>query len=498
MPACPQSMIRGIAAKLIRSNFVKALSGFKNLGFVIADLMTNYLLFKQLFCLILIFETLVLWPKFERYFGPLAFPKSFFTTWVRIHTFNLFLLASLASLALNFYPLIASFFVLICMRYLYVTDAKNRISTAGAVGHLCYLTSAYIFLFETAKIFDKSGNLSQFFLSILAIEIGVIMTSAGVYKYLLGYFDGTGFEYALVNPSWSKLFFLFNKLSPNSWVFTFSNWGAFLGEICSGLMFLIPMTRTFGAYLLIFVFIFVFLTVRVAILPLIMISLALLFIPEIHFQVWAVEMSFQSVALPHTALITIKIGFLVYIAIFVLATIFRWIRLKTGISIPNAFNWPLEIFMAYRPFFEWGVFTAGLTNFFIKIETASKMTGKIHKTLYDGFSKNYREVFDSPKLFTRFIHHHESSFMLNIFVPVVIEEEEKQRYIDIFIKKMSSFGKTLLTSDEIEDSLIVYTIVYIEKAGDHFIYTPLYSYFVDALKNQVIQTKVYKELEPNK
>lgn len=461
--------------------------------------MTNFLLFKQVFCLILIFETLVLWPKFYRYFGPPAFPKSLFTTWNRIHLFNLLLLASLLSLFLNFHPLAASVFVLIGMRYLYVTDSANRSFTAGAVGHLCFFTAAYIFFFECAKMIDPSGQLVHFLHQVLAIEIGIIMISAGVYKYLLGFSEGTGFEYALVNPSWSKLFFLFNKLPPSSWIFKANNLLALIGEFASGLFFLIPHTRTIGAYLLFAVFSYVFLTVRVAILPFIMMCLAILYLPPISFHFPEAFTSPRPIQAPQGIIPLIEAVFILYLAVYIAVTIYRWIRLKNQLPLPGILNRPVELFMNLRPFFEWGVFTAGLTNFFIKIEKADKTTGEIRSTVYDGFSKHFREMFDEPRTFTRFIHHHESSIMLNIFMPISLPEgEEKKRYLDIFLKRMSSYGRTFLTPAEIADTMIVYTIVYIEKTPDRFLYSPLYSYFVDVENDRIADTRVYKNLKEMK
>jgi hypothetical protein len=456
--------------------------------------MINYLLFKQVVSIILFFETLVLWPKFSRYFGPLAFPRSFFTTPLRITVFNLFLLLNLICLFLNFYPFAASFFILVSMRYLYVTDSKKRISTAGAVGHICYLTSAYIFFFETAFIIDPSQYLSYFLKAVLAIEVGVVMIFAGLYKYLLGYFEGYGFEYALVNPSWSKLFIFFKKFPPKSWIFKINNVTACFGELISGILFFIPQTRTWGAYLLFVIFTYVFLTVRVAVLPLLMMSIALLYIHPIHIQFPTLEFHIPQIPAPDWILTTIKIFFVLYLATYICTAIYRALKIKLDFTLPDFLEKPMRLFMTYRPFFEWGVFTAGLTNFFVKIEKAPRQRREIRSTIYDGFSKNFREIIDDPKLFFRFIHHHESSFLLNIFMPLNIPEgEERQAYVDNFIKKMVMFAKTLLEESEMQDTLIVYTIMYIEKTDNGFAYSALYSYFVDVESGKVLETRVYKD-----
>lgn len=442
--------------------------------------MTNYLLFKQVICIILCFETLILWPRFYNYFGPLAFPRSLFTTPLRIAAFNLLLLTSLVFLFLNFYSLPASVVLLLCMRYLYVTDAKNRISTLGAVGYVCYLTSAYIFFFELSFIIDSSLNLAHFLLTVLAIEIAIIMTSAGIYKYILGYTRGNGFEYALVNPVWGKFFFLFNKIKPSSWFFKVNNYIAILGEFFSGLLFLIPQTRIWGAYLLIIIFAYAFLTVRVNVLPLLMMSIAMLFIQPIGFQFPAFESQVPQLLVPQGIITSIEVLLILYLAVLISITVYRTLRLSFNLSLPSFLVKPADLFMAYRPYFEWTVFTSVLTHFFVKIEKASKSNDEKIFTVYDGFSKNYGEIFDDPQLFFRFVHHHESSFLLNIFLPVPIpKDRDRKLCVELFIDKMVRYGKTLVPESEIGDTIMIFTFMDIKKAPDSFLYTPLYSYVVD-------------------
>src|SRR5205807_2265462 len=151
----------------------------------------------------------MIWPRFSIYFGPHVFPKSVFTTSLSINIFQIAQLVTLAFLFLGIYPLFASFVLLLLMRYLFVTDGNQRITTFGAPGHMCYLISAYLFFFELSFVIDSTKKLTNFIHSVFAIEVGLIMLTAGIYKYVLGYRDQRGFEYALVNPSWGKFFFFF-------------------------------------------------------------------------------------------------------------------------------------------------------------------------------------------------------------------------------------------------------------------------------------------------
>lgn len=441
--------------------------------------MDNYILFKQIFSLILFIETLVVWPRFSYYFGPQVFPRSIFTTPVRIHIFHVFLLICLVFIFCNYFSVVASFILAVCMRYLFVTDAKNRISTLGAVGHLCFIISAYIFFFDAAFLIDPTHQLTRFLHTILAIEIGTIMMSAGLFKWVLGYFKGNGLEYALVNPSWGKLFFFFNKLRPSSWFIKIHNHAAFALEILSGALFFFPQTRIYGSYLLIAIFTYVFLTVRANILPFLMMALSLLYIPTIPFHFPILHDPIQPYAVSSPFILVIKAMFIVYLIIYILFTLFRLYQLKMNVCVPAPLVKPLHFLRAARPFFEWSVFTVQVTDYFITVSKASKTTQEITDNLYDGFSKHYQEFFEDPALFLRFSHHHESSFSGAIFLDVRLGQITQGDQLNGFIKRMANYASTFLSQSELENTLVVFTLVHIRKIDDRFRYTPLARFFID-------------------
>ncbi len=449
--------------------------------------MDNYLLFKQAVCLIWFFETLVLWPRFDIYFGPQVFPKSLFTTPFRIHAFHLLLLTTLIFLFLNCYSLAASFILFLCMRYLFVSGANSRIATFGAVGHICFVTAAYLFFFEAAFVLDPSHTLALFIQTVLAIEIGIIMLSSGVHKYFSGYLHESGFEYALVNPSWGKFFFFFKKLKPSSWFFKVNNYAAVSSELLIGLFFFLPQTRIFGAYLLLITFLYVFLTVRVNILPLLMMSLTLLYIKPIAFHFPILNEAVPQFVIPEAAIQLIKAIFILYLALYILITLVRMLQMNGKVAIPTFLIKPMRFFIRARPCFEWSVFTFKFTHFFIKITKVSKRTKTITATLFDGFSKNYRELFDDPRLFFRFIHHHEASFLLNIFAPLSLaRNEEMEWYLKLFIQKIGMYVKSFVSESELEDTVIVFTLMHIKKGEDAFFYSPVMNFFVDVKSGEVL------------
>lgn len=417
--------------------------------------MENYLLFKQVVCLILFFETLVIWPRFSLYFSPPVFPNSIFTTPFRIHAFNTVLLTALILLFFNIYPVVASLILFLGVRYLYMADTWNRISTFGAVGHMWVLTTLYLLFFEIAI---KIGALTQLVHTLFALEIGLALFSAGIYKCFSGYLTDSGFEYALVNPSWGKFPSFFKKLKPSSWFFKVNNWTAIAAELLTGVFFFIPQTRFLGACLLAALFLYVFLTVRANILPLLMMSFTLLYLPPIPFHFPALPSS-APLAIPFISLLkALLIAFFAFNLLFTLFYLARLIK-----------PFPVHPFLlrlwSVRPCFIWDVFCSCYTDYFVTIQKASKATKQITATLYDENSH------------FRYFHHHEHSIILNLFALLRGNQETKK----FFLNRTVLYAKTLLPEEEWEETAIVFTIMKIDKTGDKFLYKPFVSFFIDII-----------------
>jgi hypothetical protein len=323
-------------------------------------------------------------------------------------------MASLIGLFFNWLPVLCAGVLCVCMRYLYMKRADF-----GAVGYICVFVTSYLFLFEVALAIG--GGLFAFFSMLLAIELGVMMLSAGIYKYILGYLNDTGFEYALVNPSWGKLSSLFKKLSPSSWFFKLNNYGAFIAEIITGICFFIPETRPIAAFLLFAIFAYIFVTVRVNVIALLMMSLSLLFLEP----------------MPLTSPLTpVMWAFVAYITLHIIITILDLLRIPTDC---------FKLFKRFRPYFPWAVFAPGATHYFIKIENAQDDT----------------QVFPKP-------HHHESSLLLQLFSPF-----HKRPLSDLF-----AYAKSLSTSP------LYFTIMHIVKTPTDFQYIPYQKYYVDPSKGE--------------
>lgn len=442
--------------------------------------MENYLLFKQLVCLILFFKVIVLWPKFHRYFAPPLFQSSWLTSPQRIGAFNLFLLVNIVLTFFNVLSLLTSLFVALSMRYLYVTDSENRIFSGGAVGHVCYFVTAYIFLFEAAFFIDGSQQLVTFIHQVFAIELAVIMLAATYYKVRWGYVSGHGLEYALVNPNWSKFFFVFRKMSPSSWFFSANNYASCIAEFLVGVLFIFPATRLIAASLLLLIFAYIFVLLRVSVLSTIMMSISILYFPPLQFHFPVLDFTMPALNIPHALILGLEVCLVAYIVVLVCTMIYLELAKEKWFYIPQPLATFMETFAKYRPVFIWEVFCSKLTSFFVKIEKVPKEGGRA-LVVYDGFSQKYREVFSKPRRFLRFIHHHEFSSMNCVFLMPIPFDNTEIRAIGErrFKNRLYDYAKTFVPKSDFGKYRIKFTVILIEKTAKNFSYVPDATYFVE-------------------
>jgi hypothetical protein len=249
-----------------------------------------------------------------------------------------------------------------------------------------------------------------------------------------------------------------------------------------------------GGYLLLALFAYAFVTVRVNVLALLMMSLALLYIQPLDFEFPALSLHFAPVAIPQALISLIKGISILYLVLYIALALYRFAQVCLRFATPALLVTPLKLLMKARPYFEWSVFTYTLTHYFIDIRKASKATKEVTATLYDGFSKGCKEIFERPALFMRFCHHHESSLLMYLFSPRLSEFQKEAHvasYAADFTAHFPLYAKTLLTEQEQQDSFLIFTVMVIKKERDCFSYNPAIRLFVDAPSGIVLSEKIY-------
>ncbi len=427
--------------------------------------MENFVLFRQTICLLLFFDFIFLLPDFYIFFGKENFRRSWIDTSAKAYALAVVILADLVLLFLNFYPLVTSMILMLALRYCYITSyIKRLLQGAGAVGHICYFVSVYLFLFELGTALDPE-RLLAFFHEVFAFEIGLLMVMAGLYKGVLGYMRNEGVEYGLVNPMWGKFYLFFKKIPPNSWIHAANNWAAFLGESLAGLLFFIPEYRLWGVVLIFAIFLFVFATIKVGVLPLMMMGSMILYLPPISFHF--PQVADQSPLNLYAPVLTpwIKGVFIGYLAVLVIAYSLLLLKHIWEIKVP----WILQKFIDYRPVFQWGVFTKSVTDYVVTIETLSKETGEAVEVIFDGVG----------------IHHHHSSMLMSMFGLEKFHEIEGN--LSTFYGKMLAHAKMLHPKKSGENFAYRYQLYEIEKTENGFNYRSFASFVVDPQSDRVIR-----------
>src|SRR5438034_7224645 len=88
------------------------------------------------------------------------------------------------------------------------------------------------------------------------------MLSSGLYKLSAGYARNYGMELGMANPEWGYWWRVYQKLSPEHWLFKILNHLAWSTEVAIATLLFIPQTRFWGGLLLIVSFAFIATQIR--------------------------------------------------------------------------------------------------------------------------------------------------------------------------------------------------------------------------------------------
>ena len=267
-------------------------------------------------------------------------------------------------------------FVATCLsRYFFVYQRYRGMGRGfGAPGFMSYWTLLYVFLFELG--IQHSFNQKSIHI-VMALDFGLVMLSAALYKSLNGYFSEKGIEYGLVNPMWSRF--------PRTWVriskkdtFIFSaNVVSVLSEfVIAILLFTLKESAIkLGGSLLIFMFCLLLIFVKLGTLPLTMVAIGALLLQD--FDQPLVINEFQAV----------YDGILVtYMVLLFLSFIWVWFfefKIMPSDKIRDLFKLSYEL----TGFIIWSVFTYKRTEKYLTGVTKDDLN-KIHSSVdYVPFSK---------------------------------------------------------------------------------------------------------------
>ena len=389
----------------------------------------------------------------------------------------------------DFYRLPSSLLLACIYRYFFIdTRWSSLLRGGGAPGYMTYYSLLIILVYETSFILPESNQVWAGFL--IKIDFGVIILCSGLYKSLTGYLKSDGMEYGLANPFWSYFYSYFAKLNPKNLFFKVQNVSACLLQIIAGFCICLSPIYNFLGYLggiiVILSFIYLLPLIRLGRLSAIMMSIGILFLPNINFSFLEISKNvIQTRDYIDNNLLNglFKAIFLIYIPLLSVIKITQYLNLFKNIYWPFSTNIFISKVANFLPIIVWRVFTPDVTNFYIMIRFRNKISKCTHSYV-DKSTYNYFPLHSFSTKF-RYLHVMESIVITTIF--------NSLRYfhnnLKLFNERLLNYSKTLPNH---LDNIITYDYMLIEKSSTNFNYTHLKSFIVDTEKESINSIEMRK------
>lgn len=391
--------------------------------------------------------------------------------WFSLWTF------SAAALVTGRYVLLAAAFNLV-FSYLYFIRTRwtSILRGMGAPGYMTFWLAALVFFLELAHY---AGPLEKSVQSAVVlcfqIDFAVMMLDSGLIKILFGYARNEGMDYGLVNPYWSYGWKNYKEKPPSKPVFKILNHLAYLSEIAGGLALFYPPTRLLGILLIAGGFLFVATQIRLGMLAEMVMLATLIFVPSGSSSFPAEPLSW---ALPPW----LGFAFIAFFWTYAILLPFVKIGLYYNYFSRKKFHAPLQRFLeTYTNVFGiilWRVFTADLTNFYVRIYRVHRETRE--KKEYSCLGKLGRETKNRYQWVGEFI------CLTSIFTTLKYFPRSPER----FEQKLLRYAKTV---DPTGQDLILFEYISIQKTETNYAHVPVRHFWVDVQDGTVRQ----EVLEPS-
>lgn len=372
------------------------------------------------------------------------------------------------ALIAGFHPLIAASINLLFCRYFFVHMRwKGVLRGMGAPGLMTYWTGFAVFLLTlTQEYAPKAQSLA---LLTIQVDFAFIMLSAGLYKMTAGYARNYGMEYGLVNPQWGFYPDFWKRFPPSSVVFKTMNHLAWLTEVVSALLMLVPATRFIGGSLMLMSFIFIATQIRLSLLAEIIILDCFVFFHPGSLGDRVLNQLTSAVAITPTVshnvpflteILTVCLG--LYLFLLPIAHGLLFINFYGKKSLPGKAQ---EIFERYTNFFGliiWRVFSVDIVNFFIRIYRVERTSTERQ------LISNYSWLGG-----LRFSHVGEAICITSLFTTLKYYANQPE----LFRERLFRYARTLNNKNALD--LFLFEYVSVQKRPKDFSYVPVAEYLVD-------------------
>jgi hypothetical protein len=348
----------------------------------------------------------------------------------------------------------------------------------GAPGFMNDFTARLLVFFSSAIIFDRSGSLGQAVLWIGRLDLVAIVGCAGLYKLLSGYARGEGMEFGMVNPMWGYAWKFWGTLAPSSLVFRFWNHAGWWSELLAAVLLLTPMWWL-GGFLVSAGFLVVAGMIRLGRLAFLMAFLPIVFFPPLAEDLLAQAQRHGIMALPAGSWEWVVAGWALLLFLTKVVQYFNLLKKKKVWSplqkIADGFGqiWPVIL---------WRVFTADITNFFVRIRRPGDPEGVwlVHE---ESTYRYGRKTWKNPRNKLRFLHVTESIALASVFTQLKYYPSDPERFHERILAYAAS-----LPDSRPSHGIWEFHLMQIEKRAEGFHFQPTRIYRVEVASQRVEET----------
>lgn len=399
-------------------------------------------------------------------------------------------------LVLNISNILFNFSLFVLFRHYFINGRwRSLLRGAGAPGYISHYCLLFVNLIDISIYFDSTLILAEKILMVLRYDFATIMLCSGTYKALVGYFNRNGMEFGAVNPLWGYHYKFFKKISPDNWYLHFQNITASAGELLIGAFLIFPSLQLYGALICMLSFLYLIPLIRLGRLSSLMIIIPILFLPDLgiyfnNYQASFISNTYHDINEFHETYFYYFTSAVCYLYCIMLpfTKLTQYFNLFLNYDFPIFYKFIINKFSSMTPIIIWRVFTADVTDFFIRITLLDKENKSETILLDEDQIYNYKK-WNNFIVKHRFLQVTESIAIVSIFNTLKYFPSKNS----LFKEKLIKYSNTL---PGIKNKLIKYEYVRIVKEQSNFTYIPSAYYVVDVKKNTIEETIIEEEHQP--
>jgi hypothetical protein len=378
-------------------------------------------------------------------------------------------------------PVAGTLVFLVLFRHYYIANRwKNLFRGGGAPGFMSHFAILHLLSFELAAAFDPTRSLSTIALVVFSVDLGTILLDSGVYKLLSGYVRSEGMEYGLANPMWGYWFRFFRRVDPHHILLRAQDLIAAAGEVVMGSAMIVFPFRGIGAVICIASFAYLLPLIRLGRLAALMAVIPLPLLPDLPIVLPA-RIELPTAAAPGWAAQLQAIVLLAYLALLPAVKVVQYLNLFQRRPFPRAIQGWLTYYANATPIIMWRVFTADVTNFFIRIYMVDA-SGREHAVLTEEGTYAYRHL-RRFRWSARFLHVTESITLTTVFTTLKYFPSRR----DLFEERLVGYARSLGLLDA---TRIRFEYVAIRKDAAALRYDAVVEFVVDLATATVTERKL--------